>query len=319
MHAKSDLSKSDAPPQLAWDIATCATRGQNELLWGDYHFARDLSEALERQGQVGRVLRRGDEESDNADVVVHLRGTSPLQPRTNAQNILWIISHPNDVSRNEVFDRYDKVYAASSRWAGEMSRRWSTTILPLQQAADASRFHPVDDEEPHRANGRLLFVGNCRANGRKIVQDCLTLGERPLVYGANWEGIIPSELIGDRYLPNEDLPRAYRQARIVLNDHWEDMRLGGFVSNRIFEAASVGAAIISDEIEGLSDLFGPLVRTYDSLGSLQTALETPWINNETRAKIATKIRSSHSFDQRARRLIADALGKSSHSPGGGKE
>lgn len=303
-----DVVHEQATPRLVWDLVTCATKGPNELLWGDLHFARDLARAIGRLGHEAHVLTQGDSATPHADVVLHLRGLLPLPPRPGAVNLLWVISHPGDVTPWELLDRYDVIYAAGAKWADQMTRRWSTPIHLLPQAADPIRFHPQVAQQPHRARGHALFVGNGRAkSGRKIVLDCLRLGASPLVYGANWEGVIPPELHADRYLPNEELPRAYSQARVVLNDHWTDMREGGFLSNRLFDAAFVGARIISDPAQGIEATFGPLVRTYDSLSSLRAAFTTPWPDPALRSEFAERVRIRDSFDARARRLVRDAL------------
>ena len=52
-------------------------------------------------------------------------------------------------------------------------------------------------------------------------------------------------------IPNAELRRYYSAADIVLNDHWDDMRTEGFISNRIYDALACGAFVISDHIEGI--------------------------------------------------------------------
>ena len=42
------------------------------------------------------------------------------------------------------------------------------------------------------------------------------------------------------------LNRYYSSAKIVLNDHWPDMRAHGFLSNRLYDALACGAFVISD-------------------------------------------------------------------------
>lgn len=127
---------SVARPSLVWDIQTCATMGPNALLWGDYHFAVDLAETLTSFGQTVRVLRIGDESTPEADVVLHLRGHRPLPPRPGKVNLLWVISHPDDVCPAELLDDYDRVYAAGPAWAVDMSRRWNVSVEPLLQAVN---------------------------------------------------------------------------------------------------------------------------------------------------------------------------------------
>ncbi|WP_116947292.1 glycosyltransferase family protein [Jiangella endophytica] len=84
------------------------------------------------------------------------------------------------------------------------------------------------------------------------------------VYGQNWRDEIPARYLRGEYLDNDAAGAAYERARVVLNDHWADMREHGFVSNRVFDAVAAGGRVVSDSIEGLAELFGPAVRTYSS-------------------------------------------------------
>lgn len=295
-----------AQRQLRWDIQTCATRGPDELLWGDYHFAHDLAASLQRRGQAVRVLRIGDPATESADVVLHLRGNRPLPPRRGVVNILWVISHPDDVTSREILDEYDHIYAAGPPWAAEMSRRWALPIDPLQQAVNTERFSPgVPKSADHPAYNRLLVVANARRGARPVVVDAVTIGARPAIFGANWDPEF-SDLVEGRYLPNEDLPVAYRSARAVLNDHWPDMRRWGFISNRVFDVAASGTPVISDKMAGLQETFGPLVRQYDTLDALREAITRPWDGEQALEAMAEQVRAEHSFDRRAEVLIETA-------------
>lgn len=292
---------------MRWDIQTCATRGRDDLLWGDYHFALDLASALGRLGQVATVLRFGEPAGAGADVVLHLRGNRPLPPRRGAVNILWVISHPDDISAQEILDEYDHIFAAGPPWAAEMSRRWALTIDPLPQATNAARFSPDIARAPeHPAADRLLLVANARGGDRPVARDAVALGARPAIYGANWESGPCAELVEARYLPNEDLPQAYRSARAVLNDHWPDMRRWGFISNRVFDAAASGTPVISDSIAGLAETFGPLTRQYETLEELRAAISSSWPGEDELVMAAQRVRAEHSFDRRAAVLVETA-------------
>jgi spore maturation protein CgeB len=108
-------------------------------------------------------------------------------------------------------------------------------------------------------------------------------------------------------VPNEELPAIYRAAGVVLNDHWDDMRTRGFLSNRLFDLAACGARIVTDEIVGLADVFGTSILTYDSAQSMADAVAR--LANEGSAEIAERerlsvfVRNHHSFDARAARLV----------------
>ena len=106
------------------------------------------------------------------------------------------------------------------------------------------------------------------------------------------------------------VPGAYARAGVVLNDHWADMRAGGFVSNRLFDAVACGARVLSDDLPGvdLDALFAGSVRTVapDDVVAVRTLLAdvgSSWPDDRTRAATAARVREEHSFDARAEALL----------------
>ena len=117
-------------------------------------------------------------------------------------------------------------------------------IEPLLQATDPERFHP-DAGSPGTGDA-VLFVGNSRRLLRPVVRDALAAGLPLAVYGDLWSGLVPDEVVRGRSIPNDQLAAAYRSAGVVLNDHHDDMRADGFVSNRLFDAVASGARVVTD-------------------------------------------------------------------------
>jgi spore maturation protein CgeB len=145
-----------------------------------------------------------------------------------------------------------------------------------------------------------------------LVRDAVASGLPLSVYGHEWEGLIPQEYVKGTSFPFDRAGAAYRAAGVVLNDHWDDMRVNGFISNRLFDAAASGARIITDEIAGLSELFGRSVqvaRDAEDLAKLARAVDLDAIfgDDEERRKVAARVHAEHSFDVRARRLLEVAL------------
>ncbi|OAB86243.1 hypothetical protein AWH69_15235 [Janibacter melonis] len=272
-------------------------------MWGDFHYATGLAEALRVLGHHAEVIRRGEPESPDVDVVVHLRGNGRLPVRAGAVNVLWVISHPHDVEQSELAES-DVVFAAAERWMP-----WGMSITPLLQCTDPTRFYPPVSPVQHPAANRLLFVGNAREGGRKIVSDCMQLGYEPLVYGAGWQDHLPSQMVGGHYLPNEHLRFAYSAARYVLNDHWEDMAAAGFISNRLFDVTASGGVCVSDAVAASTDLFGEAVQTYTTLNSLRAALEAAPPPAVDVRRIAAQVRDDHTFTRRANELVGAVLGR----------
>ncbi|TDD73000.1 glycosyltransferase [Jiangella aurantiaca] len=300
----------ERPPELRWALKIGAHAGPRGDTWGDVHFARDLAAALRRLGQQVVVDRRLAFERPTGyldDVTLTLRGLEPYAPGPGRTNLLWVISHPDAVTAEEA-RRYDAVFAASVPWAASVSEQWALDVRPLLQATEPSRFQPGTSAA---SAGPVLFLGSGRRGEvRPIVRDAIQAGVDLHVYGLNWRDEIPARYLRGEYLANDAAGAAYEQARVVLNDHWADMRAHGFVSNRVFDAVAAGGRVISDPVEGLTELFGPAVRTYSSpeeLAALCALEPEEFCPPEALKLVSEEVRTVHSFDARARVLLDAAL------------
>jgi GT2 family glycosyltransferase len=298
-------------PRLRWAIKNPAPAGPGGERWGDTHFAASLAEALRDHGQEVVVDRRPEFDRRTGrhdDVVLVLRGLVRHDPSPEQVSLLWVISHPDDVSVEEA-SGYDRVLAAGVPWAERRARDWALQIEPLLQATDPERFHP--EAAVPDAGHPVLFVGNSRRRLRPVVRDALAAGLPLAVYGDLWSGLIPDEVVHGRAIPNDELAAAYRSAGVVLNDHHDDMRGEGFVSNRLFDAVASGARVITDPIldaAGLTELFGPSVQVYESPDDLARLATLPdpdsvFGDEAVRRAAADRVRREHSFAARAARLI----------------
>jgi O-antigen biosynthesis protein len=175
----------------------------------------------------------------------------------------------------------------------------------LEQATDPDVFFPERDPT-HRHD--LVFVGNSRKVMRPILADLLPTERDLAVWGGDWDGLIDARHVVGTYLPNAEVRRAYSSAAIVLNDHWEDMRRHGFVSNRLYDAVACGALVISDRLDGVEERFGGAVVTYDGPGELRTIVEHFLAHPEERAARGAAGRelvlAQHTFAHRVDALLA---------------
>ncbi|GCD90328.1 glycosyltransferase [Nocardioides sp. LS1] len=295
-------------PALRWalDIAAPAGIGGH---WGDLHFARSLGDALGRLGQwvtVDHPETRGRASRSTDDVVLTIRGLDAVTPQPGPVNLLWVISHPEDVTAAECA-AYDVAFAAGTAWAAHRSREWGLPITPLLQCTDPTRFHPgLADPD---TGPRLLFVGGSRGVLRPVVAAARETGADLTLYGTGWAEWWPD--VAGTSVPNEELGRLYAGAGLVLNDHWEDMRTEGFVSNRVFDALACGARLLSDDVAGLSDVVGdsvPVFRDVDDFRRLATGdFERHYPDADARLATAHRVVAEHSFDARAATLLDAAL------------
>jgi hypothetical protein len=231
------------------------------------------------------------------------------QPRYGNVNLLWVISHPDMLSRAEA-TAYDRVLAASMDWSERKAREWGIPIEPLLQATYPQLFHP-DRGRPDTGHP-VLFVGNSRKQLRPLVLDAVAAGLPLSVYGPGWKGLIPPEYIKGHSIPHDELARAYRSAGVVLNDHWEDMRVNGFLSNRLFDAVASGARVATDDVLGLEGLFGRSVQVVRDIGDLTRLTSAHDLNaifgdDVERRRTAARVHAEHSFGRRARQLLYVAL------------
>ena len=305
-------------PARRWVIRTAMPVDPRSLGWGDLYFARRLAGALERLGRQAVVDFRpaaGWPVDPPCDVELVLRGLQPAVPgtpgdRAGPVRLIWVISHPDLVTDDELTSA-DLVFVASESWAEAAAARTSTPVRPLLQATDPRRFHPPDGAPgPGTPVEPVLFAGNSRGVFRPVVRHLVEAGVEVAVYGAQWARFLGADRVRGEFLPNHRLAGAYAAAGVVLNDHWDDMRSQGFVSNRVFDAAACGARVVSDRIDGMERLFGGLVRTFadrDELVALVRSAPAGFPDDDERRRIGERVGQEHSFDRRAEVLLDAAL------------
>ncbi|WP_158580729.1 glycosyltransferase [Cellulomonas rhizosphaerae] len=296
-------------PSLRWNIKNAAIPGPGGDVWGDTHFIDALGSALRRHGQEVVTSRHDAHATPQAvidDVNLVIRGLDRVQPHPGKVNVLWVISHPDDVTVDEVL-QYDIVFAASVPWAAQMSQRSGRPVLPLLQATDAERFHPLAADAARGDD--VVFVGQARRNTpREIVMDALDAGVPVRIWGPRWQHHVDAKFHEGVYMPNEQLGSLYRHAGFVLNDHWAAMAADGFISNRVFDAVAAGARVISDHVEGIEETFGGAVQVYRGSADLARLIsEDPFPDVARRVEIAHEVRAAHSFDHRAEQLLEAVL------------
>ena len=232
--------------------------------WGDYHFARSLSQALHRLGCRSRIdyVRSWNDPDTECEIDLVLRGLERFSPKAGRPAILWVISHPDLVEPTRLA-AYDQVFVASHRLAQRWSGEFGIGPRRCCNAPTATCSLPIPSDAPR--NREVLFVGNSRNVFRPAVRAALEAGVEPVVYGTRWDSLIDPRYIKASIDPERMVVAdLYRRAGVVLNDHWPDMQRAGILSNRVFDVLACAAPLVSDEIadhpDGFSDLiaeFGP--------------------------------------------------------------
>lgn len=294
-----------------WAIKSPANGGVPGDRWGDTHFINSIAVSLRGLKQDVVTYRNpahGSVATALDDVSLVLRGRNPSRPIPGKINIIWIISHPNLVTREEL-SGFDIVYAASTSWARWATEEFGIDVRPLLQATDSTLFHYRKlDRKP---SAEVVFVGgNFRNRKRVAVHNAVAAGVNLRVYGPDWDGEIPNESIAGDYVSNGGLVEVYRDAYFVLADHWKSMADEGFIQNRIFDAVAAGCRVITDEVKDLREIFGEEVVVAKDAKDIRryvdeaTSAEADQ-NEELRRGAAANVMANHSFDARARQLLDD--------------
>ena len=311
----SSLVMSPVPPEasnarlpfFAIKIACPSEAVRDE--WGDYHFARSLSQALQRLGCRSRIdhVRSWNDPDSESEIDLVLRGLERFDPKAGRPAILWVISHPDLVEPAELA-AYHKVFVAAPR----LARRWSDDLgvpaEPLLQCTDRDLFYADPANAPR--NRDVLFVGNSRNVFRPAVHAAIEAGIEPAVYGTRWDQLIDPRYIRASIVPNAVVADLYRRAGVVLNDHWPDMQRAGILSNRVFDALACAAPLVSDEIpdhpDGFSDFVAEFGPDRPIRPSIDQALREDPARHAARRAFAQIVRRDHSFDNRASVILAAA-------------
>ena len=289
-------------------IKVPAANQSEAYAWGDYHFARSLARSLTRAGHLVRIDRLADWYGPHCiddDVVLVLRGLSRYEPQPDQINLIWNISHPENVTEAE-YNAFDQVFVASDTWAKRLASQLKVPVTPLLQCTDPEVFQPdPDDAVPSH---RLLFVGNARQPFRAIVRDAIDARLPITIYGSQWDEYIPTELIGGDHIPNDVLRKFYSRCGILLNDHWPGMRKRGFLSNRLFDAAACAAVVVSDDVADIREIFHDGITVYngtpdDLAAKVEDIRRRPDIYRERARGARAAVLDAHTFAHRAAELL----------------
>lgn len=301
---KDIILKNESRYKISIKIAAPKWETVNE--WGDYHMALGLKKHFEFLGHkvLIQLLYEWDNgEDENYDVVIVLRGLNAYRPKEHHINIMWNISHPDKLSIDEL-NQYDYVFVSSTYWHEELANKVEVPVESLLQCTDPDLFK-VPNEMNHAS--QLLFVGNSRKIFRKVIKDLLPTKYDLSVYGTLWESIIDKKYIKGTHIPNPELFKYYGSCDILLNDHWDDMRDKGFISNRIFDALATKAFIITDNVKGIEEEFGDAVVTYETSDELKAKIQYYLDNPQERVERAEKgseiVLQKHTYKQRVEKFV----------------
>ncbi len=290
-------------PHRAFDLRIAARNEKEAKSGGDWHLAAALARALTTRGHAAEVVTADHWGSAGGAIALTVRGRRRIPVSPEQANVLWLISHPDAVTDDELAD-YDAVLVASAGHAARIRSRTLAPVSVLNQFSDLAPQLPA----AHRAE--VLFVGHRHADRVRAVEHLdPDLLARTTVIGDGWDGrlggahaILPS-------VPYADLAGWYASADVTLCDHWPDMRSEGYVNNRVYDVLAVGGVALVDDVVGVPEEVSHAAAWYPAQEGPSSALRALLEDAERRAELRAAgpqvVRSAHTAGHAAETLLSD--------------
>jgi hypothetical protein len=294
-------------------IKNPAPLGKNQTRWGDFHFGGALADALRLEGaDVVQHFWPEWSREEGEDVIIVLRGKHRYTPRPGVLSVLWTISHPATVQRDEV-ESYDSVLLASKTHYDMIHDCVGTHLDVARQCTDTRLFCNPSPIEHRRG---VSFVANSRGIRRDMVLWAVSTDTAVSIVGRHWSSVGLGQHVVREYIENDELPEYYRSTRLSLNDHWGDMAHFGYINNRLFDCLACGLPLITDSFPELREVFGEGLLYADDVESFQAAMDVYRLRYpEVYARAADWWREkgvNYTFAARARQIV-DWARKGSHA------
>ncbi|CAM9298302.1 unnamed protein product [Ectocarpus sp. 12 AP-2014] len=194
-------------------------------------------------------------------------------------------------------------------------------------ATASSRGHPYedngggDDEFVGRWNrtshGRVVYVGSATLMEHKEMLPWVLREAAPFgldIYGNGWQDFPEFSEYWRGVLPQEDLAFVYGSALAVVGVTTDAQRESGKINNRVYEALSVGAPLISDHFPALEATFGDallyarrrgdVARHIESLLHSQQAVGRDNTEASKRRQRRDMIEGGHTWSQRVEDILS---------------
>lgn len=259
---------------------------------GDFFLANDLKLGLEKLGYEVEYRYREDYKDinfGNAGNVIYFKGyynfkNLPKDDNDKRKYVLYLY-YVEGLNVN-ILDEADAVACGSRKLIEDIIKPRGAKAYYVPQFTNPERFVANYDEKFYN---KVLFVGsNHTGNGREVVDFTIKSGENLSVYGKFWDKILDVSQLKGKFIENDELYKYYANADVVLNDHREDMKYFGCVSNRIYDVTASGGFVISDYLPEIEEVYGDSVVMYKSFDDFNQKLKYYLNNPYEREKLAKK-------------------------------
>lgn len=225
--------------------------------------------------------------------------------------VLWFPDHVNTMGLHDMFiSDYDFIYLKNPLLVERLSAIQGLPVKYLPEAA-----HSVNhlSSRGYGSRAEIVMAGNVHPTRAVLLQRLLADGFPIKIYGARipgWIGFGELETVHTgEYLAGQRKADVFRSAVAVLNN-LHPAEFGG-TNCRMFEAASAGAVVLTEDRPGLSALFenGKEVVCYRNYSELKNSLHNLLVDRDSGRMIgdaaADRVRREHTYQHRLASILAD--------------
>ena len=262
---------------------------------GDFFLARDLKIGFEKLGYQVEYRFREDYDDlklKNAGNVIFFKGyyvfkNLPKVKDKRVKTILYV--YYMEGMNKQILTEVDVVVGASETFIERHVKpnNMSWGIIPQFTNPDRFKTAKIEDDKKNE----VLFVGsNNYDKGRKCVKFALNIDADFKVYGKRWSDVLEPRFYGGEFIDNDELYKYYSNAKIVLNDHRDEMAHYGFVSNRIYDVSASGGFIFTDYVKEIEEVYGDSIAMYKDFDEFEAKLKYYLEHEEVRKEMVEKAR-----------------------------
>ena len=294
-------------------VGITLTRDDEHGGWGDWYTAHELGEALEAIGWRVSYLERWKDHwyaaDPSIDVVVSLLDAFDVRRLpAGVVSVAWVRNWTERWIGQPWFEDFDIVLASSQR-SRELIDGASVHVAGLMPlATNPVRFSRVEAGE--RVEGvDVAFTANRwgEARGVEAIAPVLAAAGRSVaVFGKGWEAVPEMAGVARGALAYDDLPAAYADAALVIDDTATPTLPYGAVNSRVFDALAAGTLVITDNVLGARELFGEALPAAGEPEEIVRLAERYLDDPAERRRLAIELRNvvieRHTYAHRAEEL-----------------
>lgn len=309
-------------------VGFVVTEAHADTTVGDYFTAMELAEALRVECGWGTCMlpmrdpRQDAYDLDGVDILIVMIDGYDLSATSNVKpgliRVAWMRNWFERWAERPWFGNYDLFLCSSQKAADYIRKDKGKEAWVLRIACNPRRFSPIEGDGTN-SDQNLLRI----AEDHKTVDYCFTgshwkaarkieaLDPRGLpwsfaLYGTGWDKHAEFQPYWRGFLPYGELPRAYRQARLLIDDANHVTKPWASVNSRVFDALASGVLTITNGVEGAAEVFNDRLPTYQDLAELEGQLGY-WLDNpkerlERAVELREMVLQGHTYAHRAREL-----------------